>query len=298
MIRAIFLCMIAVSALIACDEQPPPPPIVVYAVGDDEPLLAEHLAEFTDDTRISVTLVFSKSSKNADLVIHNSGSPAADVLITNNVADIWRAADEGALRPINSDTFDMADPLLSDADGLWTAVAMHRHGVAALKANMTDPPMTNYDQLAGPDMKGRVCLTSSALHVNRSLIAMLINDRGAKQTERLVRSWIRNLAAPPFPSESDLIGAIRDGTCDYGVLFWYPLIDDLVYFLPEQTYMDIDGIGVARHARQAESAQRLVEWFVRNKQPRIVSESETSPVRIAGWLDEDARLLAERAGYH
>jgi len=75
-------------------------------------------------------------------------------------------------------------------------------------------------------------------------------------------------------------------------------IDDLIYFVPEQHYMDIDGIGVARHARQAESAQRLVTWLVQTKQPRIVSEVEINAVSVAGWFDEDARLLAERAGYH
>jgi len=295
--RATVLVSLTACALASCDRGPPPPSVVVYAVGNDESELTDLLAEFTDDTRIPVTLVFSKSSKNADLVINNSGSPPADVLIANNVADIWRAADEGALRPINSDTFNKAEPLLSDADGFWTALTMHRHGIAALKAKTTRPLVASYDQLASPDMRGRVCLSSSALHANRSLIAMLINDRGAKQAERLVRSWIRNLAAPPFSNEDELIGAIRDGTCDYGILFWYPHIDDLIYFLPVQHYMDIDGIGVARHARQAESAQRLVEWLVRNKQPRIVSEFEISPVSIAGWLDEDARLLAERAGY-
>jgi iron(III) transport system substrate-binding protein len=283
--------------LASCDSGPPPQPIVVYAVANDEAVLAEQLAEFTDDTRIPVTLVFSKSSKNADLVIDNSGSPAADVLITNNVADIWRAADEGALRPIDADTFGRADPLLRDADGFWTAVAVRWNVIGALKEGTTRPLLASYDQLASVDMRGRVCLSSSALHVNRSLVAMLINDRGAKQAERLVRAWIRNLAAPPFSSEDELVGAIRNGTCDYGILSSYPDVDDLVYFVPEQHYMDIDGIGVARHARQADSAQRLVKWLVEKKQPRIVSEFEISPVSIAGWRDEDARLLAERAGY-
>jgi len=141
-------------------------------------------------------------------------------------------------------------------------------------------------------------LVFPALHVNRSLIAMLINDRGVKPAERLVRAWIRNLAAPPFSSEDELVGAIRNGTCAYGILSLFRPIDDLIYFVPEQHYMDIDGIGVARHARQAESAQRLVTWLVQTKQPRIVSEVEINAVSVAGWFDEDARLLAERAGYH
>jgi len=282
--------------LISCDSGPPPQALVVYAVGNDELALTEKLAEFTDDTRIPVTLVFSKSSRNADLVIDNSGSPPADVLMTNNVADIWRAADDGALLPISADTFDRADPLLRDADGFWVAIGVRSHAIASLN-DSTHLFDAGYDQLASPDMQGKVCLSSSALHVNRSLIAMLINDRGVKTTERLLRAWIRNLAAAPFSSEDELIAAIRDGTCDYGVLSWSPDMDDLVYYLPEPGYMDIDGIGVARHARQAESAQRLASWLLQKGQYRTVSNYELRPVSIAGWRDEDATLLAERAGY-
>lgn len=282
--------------LTGCDSGPPPQPLVVYAVGNDELTLTEKLAEFTDDTRIPVTLVFSKSSKNADLVIDNSGSPPADVLMTNNVADIWRAADEGALRPISADTLDRADPLLRDPEGFWVGIGVRSHAIASL-IEATRPLIAGYDQLAGPEMQGKICLSSSALHVNRSLIAMLINDRGVKKAERLVRSWIRNLAAAPFSSEDELIAAIRDGTCDYGILSWQPDIKDLAYFLPEPGYRDIDGIGVARHARQAELAQRLPDWLLQKAQYRKVSDHELRSVSIAGWRDEDARLLAERAGY-
>ena len=296
MMRAAITATFISLLLTSCDPGPLPQPIVVYAVGNDEVALTEKLAEFTDDTRTPFTLVFSKNSKNADLVINNSGSPPADVLITNNVADIWRAADEGALLPLSPDTLNRADPLLRDADGFWVAIGARSHAIGAL-TDSTRPLVASYDQLASPDMQGKICVSSSALHVNRSLIAMLINDRGVKKTERLVRAWIRNLAAAPFSSEDELIAAIRDGTCVYGILSWKPDIEDLIYFFPEPGYMDIDGIGVARHARQAESAQRLANWLLQNGQYRIVSKHELRPVSIAGWRDADARLLAERTGY-
>jgi iron(III) transport system substrate-binding protein len=298
MIRAAFLVVFTLLASVACDSGTPSPPVVVYAVGSDENTLTKQLAEFTDDTGIPVILVFSKSSRNVDIFMSNSGSPTPDALISNNVADIWRAADKGALRPISKGVVESSDPLLKDPDGFWIATALRRNTIGALKGETSPALPTGYDRLAGEDIRGRLCLSSSALHVNRSLIAMLINDRGVKQAERLVRAWIRNLAAPPFSSEDELVDAIRDGTCVYGILSSNPDIDDLTYFLPEQHYMDVDAIGVARHAQQAESAQHLVKWLVEKLQPRIVSEVEIDPVSIAGWLDEDARLLAERAGYH
>ena len=294
--RLALIALCSAVLLSSCDSGPAPAPIVVYAVGDNEEGLTAKLAEFTDDTRIGVTLVFSKSSKNVDLVINNSGSPTADVLMTNNVADIWRAGDEGALRPIRSAAFDAGDSLLNDQEGLWAAIDVRFHAIA-MRSEPIRPLVESYDQLASPELHGRICLSSSKLHVNRSLLAMLIGDRGLKETERLVRGWMRNLAASPFPSEAELLDAIRDGTCDYGIASWFPDAGGITSFLAEERYFDIDGIGVARHAHQPDSAQRLVDWML-NRRVRLQGDfKKHQSIGNAGWRDEDARLLAERAGY-
>ena len=62
-------------------------------------------------------------------------------------------------------------------------------------------------------------------------------------------------------------------------------------------YVDIDGIGVARHARYPEAAHVLVNWMLNEKPITDLAWSNGKNVGIAGWRDEDARLLAERAGY-
>ena len=55
-------------------------------------------------------------------------------------------------------------------------------------------------------------------------------------------------------------------------------------------------MGVARHSQSPESAQALVDWVIVNIPLEIADEDGKSVGRI-GWLDEDVRLLAERAGY-
>jgi hypothetical protein len=61
--------------------------------------------------------------------------------------------------------------------------------------------------------------------------------------------------------------------------------------------MDIDGIGVARHAPHAESAQELVNWLLDEKSLQEPATSNGKNIGLAGWRDEDVTLLAERAGY-
>ncbi len=293
--RPVIVAALATLLLVACESKVPSAPIVVLATGEAGSEIDLLLANFSSETDIPVSVVWGDSTENTNRLLNNVDD-SVDVIITTNVADIWRAADEGVLRPIEPKALENVAPILQDSDGLWAALEMRVH-VIAMASGQVRPLVASYDQLAGAILRGRVCLSSSELHINRSLIAMLIDERGAKKTERLVRRWMQNLVAAPFPNQDALITAMRGGLCDYGILEWWPNEDDLMYFKPQPTTMDIDGIGVARHARHPESAQRLVGWLLRKKSIRPTGDSDASSVGIAGWRDEDARLLAERAGY-
>jgi len=294
--RAVFLAALAISILVACEPKTPSQPVVVYATAEDDTLLSTWLAEFTDETGIPVTVNYADSSANTDAVIANTGSPPADVLLTNNVADIWRAADEGALRPIQSGRLSSIPEYLRDPDGQWAALEV-RYAAIAVAPGLAVASPGSYADLADPELHGQICLSSSALAVNRSLIAMLIQDLGVKPAERVVRGWLRNLAFSPFPTEAELQAAIESGSCNYGILSMSP--EALVGEKAEgrQYYVDIDGIGVARHAQNPQSAHLLVDWMFKKKAIKDPAWSNSKNVGIAGWRDQEARLLAERAGY-
>jgi iron(III) transport system substrate-binding protein len=284
------LCLL----LAACGRSPPPP-VVVYAYGDESSSLAAQFALFTGDTGIPVEVRYGASDELADDVIAKRGSPPADVLVTSNVADIWRAAEKGALRPIRSDAFDKISDAQKDPDRFWAAVRVDLHFIVA--AHGAGSPPASWNDIKLPEFAGRLCLSSSQLASNRALIAHLMDDIGELQAERLVRRWIRNLALPPFSSQNELLAAVRDGRCTYGVGTVNGDLDGLLAVSPRPHYFDISAIGVARHAQQAESAQQLVGWFLENRTTYFERHVRQRHVSIAGWRDEEARLLMERAGY-
>jgi len=294
--RAMFLAALAISILVACESKTLSQPIVVYATGEDDTSLPTWLAEFTDETGIPVTVNYGDSGANTDAVIANTGSPPADVLLTNNVADIWRAADEGALRPIQSAHLSSIPEYLRDPDGQWAALEA-RYAAIGVAPGLAVASPGNYADLADPKLHGQICLSSSALAVNRSLIAMLIQDLGVRPAERIVRGWQRNLAFSPFSTEAELQVAIASGSCNYGILSMSPEIQIGEKAEDRQYYVDIDGIGVARHAQNPKSAHVLVDWMLKKKAIKDLAWSNGKNVGIAGWRDEEARLLAERAGY-
>lgn len=294
-----FLLTILSATLLACDSKPvmqSQEPVVVYAAYADTTYAPELFGKFTADTGIPVTVRHDVAAVLVEDVIANRGAPPADILLTTNVADIWRAADKGALRPIQSPNLANVSETLKDADRFWVAVN-YRLAVIAATIQLGQPQPVDYRDLADPGFRGQVCVVSSQLAISRSLIAMLIAELGARPAELIVRGWVRNLALPPFDTQRQLLAAIKSGACGYGILSDSIVGAGVHVLVPEPAYFDIDGVGIARHAHYPESAQLLVDWLLAEKAVVLSSGVSDRNIGIAGWHDQDALLLAERAGY-
>ena len=293
------LLPVALVCLAACSAEPPPPPVEVLASVDVQQLLAGDLEEFTAATGVPVSVSWGDSAEHADRLIDKSGEPV-DVIITDNAADIWRAADRGALRPIESAALEAQPAFLRDPDDYWAALNVRWHAV--YRHEEAGPPALNVRDLGKPEFTGSICLSSSRLAVNRSLIAYLIEADGVLEAERLVRRWVRNLAHSPFASEQALLEAVRDGTCTYGIASWGgepEMQTDALPIVSQPWTLEIAAIGVNRHAAHPVTAQALADWLLQHREVWIQSPDRPPPpaVHIAGWRDEEARQLAERAGY-
>lgn len=295
--RALVIALLAVAA---CDSSSQVPAlrheaVVVYAPYADEAYLTKLLSSFTDETDIPVTIRYGESAKLTDDVILDRGTPPADVLITDDVADIWRAANRGALRPIQSPAFANHHPTVKDADRQWAAIRMRQQAI--VRRNDARPLKASFEDLGTADFQGRLCLSSSELPDNRALIAYLIEELGVREAERLVRRWIRNLAEPPFVSQQAMLEAMRAGACDYGIGDMRHDLDGLTPFVQSPYFFNVTAAGIGRHAVQADAAQLLVDWLLRNSAVRLTGDGQWASLEIAGWRNEEAVLLAERAGY-
>ena len=81
-----------------------PEPVIVYAAEDSMSRLPGAFEEFTRLTGIHVTVRQRDAATIVSDVVNNHGSPPADVLLTPSVYGGWKAADEGALRPLGIET--------------------------------------------------------------------------------------------------------------------------------------------------------------------------------------------------
>jgi iron(III) transport system substrate-binding protein len=303
----------------AADERDNGGALVVYADHDAESGLAELLDAFTAETGIDVSIVTGTAERHADALIDRSDDPKADVIFSTRLQPIWRAAEEGALRPILSDVVEARVPeTLRDPDGLWTAVSVVHARLLVDTRAIDQALVTGYDYLADPSLDGRVCLTRSSLPLNRAVIARLIDRLGRRPAELVVRGWISNLAEPPFDTEAELVAAIAAGNCGVGIVSsatGRPIVPGFVRqplsaVTPVPPVSNVETIGISRHAGNPDAARRLVEWLVsevvqetypasRGLEPAAGGEPllDPTPVRVIGWQDAEAVLLAERARY-
>lgn len=265
----------AVLALSACERPaeetpgpaPRPEPVVVYASFEDENYLPALLEGFTRETGIPVTVRHRPEHQIVGEVIANKGSPPADLLLTRSVHGIWRAADEGALRPLQSTKISNAVPAwLRDPDGYWAAIGFGSIDVVCGADRQPDcAAVEAYEDLGKPEFAGRLCLSASSLAVNRTLVAGLIADYGLRPAELIVRGWVANLALPPFDSEAALLQAVDEGTCGLAVVSSLAFHDfnrpTIAATWARPGYFDVIAVGVNRHARSPDVARRLAEWL-------------------------------------
>ncbi|MDH3614747.1 MAG: extracellular solute-binding protein [Gammaproteobacteria bacterium] len=305
-------------------------PVVVYAAIEDDAGLRDVFARYTEESGVLVIVRRGIAADIVDDLIENRISPPADMLVTSSVVDIWRAAEEGALRPLFSEAVHERSPAWSrDPDDLWFGTSYRTAVIAHDMPDLTGAEVPDYAALAEARFATSVCLSSAANAVNRTVIAMMIETMGVRPAEIAVRGWMANLALPVFDTEAQLIAAIHAGSCRIGIVSSTALAIamtdnahlDLAVLTPATTYADVDGIGVARHARNPDGAAALLEWmFSTDVQATGSSKNLTYPVNasakhaemldaagaknisqknvgLVAWHEVEAVKLAERARY-
>lgn len=298
-------------------EGPALEPVVVYASYADRAYLPDLFAAYTKETGVVVIVRHGDAIGIVDDIIDSRVTPLADVLLTQSVSGAWRAAEEGALRPIYSEfVYGSVPKWLRDPDEFWVALSYRTAVLVYDPDSVSADLLSSYEALAEPQFRHQLCLSSSSLPINHAVIAMLIDKLGVRETELAVRGWVANLAMPALNSEQDLLHAIEAGGCMIGIVSSGAAMraqnaedTGLQFHTPAMSYSDIEGLGVTRHARNPDGALALVEWLLSEKiqsqhsshtssYAAISAGNDAKNVGRVGWRGEEAEKLAERARYH
>jgi iron(III) transport system substrate-binding protein len=211
----------------------------------------------------------------------------ADVLVTTDLANLWRAKEADLLEPVSTATLRRQVPAeLRDPDGAFWALSLRIRTPMRSTERVAEDAIASYEDLGDPRWRGRLCLRTSSNEYNQSLVADMIAKRGAERTERILRSWMDN-EPKVLGSDVDVLEAIAAGRCDVGLTNHYYLARILAEdadFPVAPAWPDQDGAGahtnlsgaaLVKGSEHRDDAVALIEHLTaRDAQAEIVVNGE------------------------
>ncbi|MBA2352526.1 MAG: Fe(3+) ABC transporter substrate-binding protein [Burkholderiales bacterium] len=247
--------------------------VVVYSARNEQ-LIKPLFDAYIKKTGVNIKFVTDKEGPLLARLKAEGANTPADVFLTVDAGNLWQAASEGLLRPVESKTLNSNIPAhLRDPRNRWFGLSVRARTIVYNTGKVKPPELSTYEALGDPKWKGRLCLRTSKKVYNQSLVAMMIAEHGPQKTEKIVDSWVGNLATDVFPDDTKLMEAVAAGQCDVGIVNTYyfgRLLEKspklpLALFWPNQktsgVHVNISGAGVTRQAKNPDGAVKLLEWL-------------------------------------
>lgn len=229
--------------------------------------------DFEEATGIEVELRGGTAPELYERLRREGEDTPADLLVTTDLANLWRAEEAGLLQPATSAALEDHVPAgFHDPEGHWWALTTRLRVPVVSTERVESGAVTSYEDLGDPRFRGRTCLRTSTNEYNQSLVADLIAKRGMEETESLLRSWMAN-EPDIINSDGELLAIMAAGDCDVGLTNHYylgrVLADDPDFPVapawPDQdgdgAHANVSGIGVVAWSDAPDAAIRLMEYL-------------------------------------
>lgn len=232
--------------------------------------------DFENDRGISLELRGGTAPELFERLESEGEDTPADVLVTTDLANLWRAKEAGLLEPVRSATLERQVPsAYRDPDHEWWGLSLRIRTPMRSTERVGEDAVTSYEDLGKPEFKGKLCLRTSNNEYNQSLVADWLAKRGPEKTEALLRSWMAN-DPQILGSDVDVLEAIASGRCDVGLTNSYYLgriLADDPDFAVAPAWPDQDGAGAHTNL----SGAGLVRGRANHPDALALLESLTAP---------------------
>ena len=247
--------------------------LVLYSArshyGEEKPF-----EDFAKQTGTDLTIRGGDASELYERLRSEGSNTPADVLITVDAANLWRAQHAGII-------------------GSWKPLTLRARTIMRSTNRVGPSEVTTYEGLGDPRWKGKLCLRSGTSEYNVSFVADRLAKDGRAATERMLRRWMAN-DPKIFGSDTDVLEAIKDDDCDVGLTNSYylgrELADDRDFPVApvwadqgsRGTQVNLSGLGVVASSDQPEQARELIDFLRRPSQQEIFVANNHEYPAVAG----------------
>ena len=257
--------------------------------------------DFTKATGIKVNLIEGKGPALVERIKSEGENSPADVLITVDAGNLWRAEQQGVFQAVSSGELESRIPAnLRHEDGKWFGLSTRARAIFYDKAKVKEGEITTYEDLADPKWAGKVCIRKSSNIYNQSLLASIVEHKGEKAAEEWAKGVVANFARQPVSGDTNQLRGIGSGECVIAVANSYyfarlirkpkdsdkGLAEKLGIVFPNQegrgTHVNISGAGVTAHAPNHENAVKFIEYLASDSAQRYFADGNNEYPVVKG----------------
>ncbi|WP_086321966.1 extracellular solute-binding protein [Campylobacter devanensis] len=265
--------------------------INLYSGKGLDPKLA-NMFEF--QTGIQINIIKDKEQ----MAKMNAPDSKADLFMGMDVSTFAKLQNDGKLAPAKSKIIDSIVPAnLKDENNEWIGLSKRARVIVYDKKAIDPKLIQNYEDLAKPELKGKLLMRTSNVSFNRSLLASIIANDGEDKAKEWAKGTLNNLARDPKGGDREQARGVYEGIGAVGVMNSYYIITllnskkqsdqetakSLGVIFPNQdgrgTHINITGIALLKSSQNKDAAIKFIEFMLsKEAQEILVSTSHEYPV--------------------
>lgn len=233
---------------------------------------------FTARTGIRVHRIDGKEDELLERIKQEGPYSPADVFLTVDAARLGVADGLGLFAPLASKVIEERIPA-SLRTPTWAAFSTRARVIVYAKGVIDPATVRDYEDLAAPALKGKLCVRSGGHPYNLSLGSALVTHLGEARTEAWARGVVANLARAPKGGDTDQIRAVAAGECQVALANSYYVARLLKSEKPEDrevvariavawpnqknhgVHLNVSGGGVLKTAPHPAEARAFLEYL-------------------------------------
>ncbi len=246
-------------------------------------------SDFTKQTGIRINRIEGKEDELLERIRNEGANSPADILLTVDAARLAKAHEMGLFVPVKSKVLESRIPAHLRTED-WFSFSTRARVIIYNKLGVKADEVRNYDDLAKPALKGKLCSRSGSHPYNLSLGASVIAHQGEAKTEEWARGMVANFARAPKGGDTDQIKAVAAGECQVALSNTYYIARMMRSTKPEDvktmervgvvwpnqastgTHINVSGAGVLKHAPHKEAAVKFLEYLASDDAQRYFAD--------------------------
>lgn len=266
-------------------------------------------ANFTKQTGIKINRIEAGENELLERIKNEGANSPADVLLTVDAARLAQADELKLFAPVTSALLEAKIPAqLRTRD--WYAFSTRARVILYNKTAVNPADVQDYQDLANPRLKGKVCVRSGSHPYNLSLGAAMLEHMGEQKTTDWARGLVANFARAPKGGDTDQIKAVAAGECGVALVNSYYVarmlrserpdekkaMEAVAIVWPNQkstgTHINISGGGMLKNAPNKDAAVKFLEYLASEQAQVYFADGNNEWPVVAGVRTSNPALEA------